>query len=109
MEPAEVKRLYLEEELSLRRVARHLDVSIHRVRACLDREGVQLRPPNGQALVWTPEILDEARRLYVERGYSLARVAHRLHTSVEVLRKQLTAAGVQIRKRWPSEPPSAEQ
>jgi hypothetical protein len=100
-DPDEVERLYVKERLSMMAVSRQLGITVHAVRTTLGRRGVKLRSTRAE-LDWTAEIIARAVHEYVDLGFSMKRIAHRLHTSDELVRSHLLAAGVEIRKRRPS-------
>ncbi|CAN5579270.1 hypothetical protein BH10ACI3_BH10ACI3_22800 [soil metagenome] len=89
MDPDEVRRLYIEEKLPIRAIAKRLNVSSSGVEHRLHADGVQLRPN-----VMPMELDREAvYYLYVVQGLKVNQVAKRLGVSFGVVNHEIDRYG----------------
>ena len=91
--------LYLQEKLSIQKIADRLATTFHIVRSNLIAHRIPVRPlENYTTSRLTPEIL---RPLYIDQNLTAAQIAERLGYSILTIRKKLSVFGI---KRNVSEP-----
>ncbi len=102
---AELRRLYVDEQLGAPAIARRIGVSRSTVYRRLELLGIETRPGGrrpGDASIATPEMDAEIRELYSDddgQGLTMAEIGRRLHVSEDLVRLRLIAMRVPRRSR----------
>jgi transposase len=109
--PAELRRLYEQQQLAPAEIAERFGVSGRTVRAWLRRLGIPLRPQPERRGRRLPPTAAELRRRYVADGLTIARLAARYGVGTSTVRQWLQNAGIPRRLpgRRPSQAPSREE
>ena len=103
--PAELRRLYEQQQLVPAEIAERLGVSGRTVRAWLRRLGIPLRPQPERRGRPLPPTAAELRRRYVADGLTIAQLAARYGVGTSTVRGWLQNAG--IPRRLPGRPSQA--
>lgn len=103
----EIRRLYLEERLSIPEIGRRLGHSKHSVRAWLTRDGVELRDDRGQhAATLDGHLADELRRLYTDEHLTIAQISERIGRAYRTTQRLMHEAGIDVRVGRPAQSPA---
>ncbi len=94
---ADLHALYVQQRLTIGEIAAREQVSPNTVWHALQHHQIPRRPAARRA--GRPPEVAELRRLYVEAGWSLRRLAGRYQVSYTTIHQRLTAAGVPLRPR----------
>jgi uncharacterized protein YjcR len=92
--PAQLRRRYLADGLSIGQLANRYGVSASTVKRWLKDAGIPRRPPGGQSQAPSRE---ELRRLYQAEGLSTTQIGERYGVSQGTAHNWLRAAGVALR------------
>ena len=103
--PAELRRLYEQQQLVPAEIAERLGVSGRTVRAWLRRFGIPLRPQPERRGHRLPPTATELRRRYGADGLTIAQLAARYGVGTSTVRQWLQNAG--IPRRLPGRPSQA--
>jgi len=90
----EMRRLFLNEGLTLQQVAERMGVSRQAVHSRFTRAGIPTRRPDVVSL----EVLNDTRRMYEDEGFSIERIARHFGIKILLARKRLARAGAVIHK-----------
>jgi hypothetical protein len=98
-DPAEVIRLYRDEEWSAKRVGSKFGLlSCVAVLRFLRDSGVRIRA-NGESRRWNPKDPKEVKRLYLQEKWDAKRIARKFHTTWKAVARSLVREGVKMRTR----------
>ncbi len=95
--PDELRRLYLEEGLTLAVIAGRYRTAAPKVRRWLDEDGIPVRPRTTRATrtVFDPALL---RELYTDRNWTAAEIAAELDASPHTVLRSLHANAIPVRR-----------
>ena len=105
----EIRRLYLEEKLTIPQIGLRLGHSKHSVRAWLIRDGIELRDDrtrHGVAL--DPVLAEQLRRLYVDEHLPIGDIAARIGRSYRTTNRLMHQAGISVRVGRPAQSPAQQ-
>ncbi|GAB2762871.1 WhiB family transcriptional regulator [Nocardioides pakistanensis] len=99
---ADIVRLYTEEQMSSGEIALQLHTTPKRVRAVLDRAGIERRDDRktrsgGKPKDYPADLVADVRRLYVDQGKTQAEVAAQLDTTVKVVQNVMARHDISAR------------
>jgi transposase len=108
--PAELRRLYEQQQRTPAEIAERFGVSGRTVRRWLRRLGIPLRPPPERRGRPLPPTAAELRRRYVADGLTIAQLAARYGVAASTVRGWLQNAGIPRRRPGrASQAPSREE
>lgn len=98
----DIVRLYTEDQMSSGEIALQLHTTAKRVRAVLDRAGIERRDDRttrsgGKLKDYPAEFVTDVRRLYLEQQLSQAEVAEQLDTTVKVVQNVMARHDIPAR------------
>lgn len=102
VDPDEIKRLYVVERWSLRRIGKHLGISNWTIEDRLKRLGIHIRPRgvlNDEAA--RGAVIEKIKDLYLNQGVTIEKIAPLVHISRPTVSRVLKSEGTQVPRKSP--------